>query len=102
MNIFTQHPHKQGVSYFEHWVFAMGIAWRLVRSCLAFVTHALLPFITIERRFDLEATSAYLLERNRFIEAAAKAGHPGPDADISPLSSVTGNIHHQIDRLQAL
>lgn len=74
MTIFTQHPHDQGISYFEHWEFAMSIAWRLLRSVLAFALHALLPWITIEKQLDLEATSAYLLQRNDFIEAAAEAG----------------------------
>lgn len=72
MNAFTNHPHAQGVTYFEHWHFAIGIAWRLLRSVIAFTVHAMLPFITIERRFDLEATSRFLLERNRFIENAAE------------------------------
>jgi len=81
MNIFTQHPHEQGVSYFEHWVFAMGIAWRLLQSVLSFAVHALIPAITIEKRFDLEATSAFLLERNRFIEAAAAAGRADDRAE---------------------
>lgn len=80
MTIFTEHPHDQGISYFEHWGFAMGIAWRLFRSVLAFAIHALMPWITIERKFDLEATSVYLLERNNFIETAANQpatnGHP--------------------------
>ena len=71
MTIFTEHPHEQGVTYFEHWAFAIGIAWRLFRSVLAFSIHALLPIITIDRQLDLEATSAFLLERNDFIEAAA-------------------------------
>ena len=71
MKAFTNHPNSQGVTYFEHWSFAMGIAWRLLRSVLAFVLHAMLPFITIEQRFDLEATSRFLLERNRFIEDTA-------------------------------
>ena len=74
MKAFTEHPHAQGVTYFEHWDFAMGIAWRLLLSVLSFALHAALPFITIQRRFDLEATSAYMLERNRFIENAAAAG----------------------------
>lgn len=78
MNAFTEHPHEQGVTYFEHWSFAMGIAWRLLCSVLAFALHALLPFITIERRFDLEATSAFLLERNQFIETAAATAHGQP------------------------
>lgn len=76
MNALTEHPHVQGVTYFEHWSFAMGIAWRLLTSVIAFALHAMLPFITIERRFDLEATSAFLLERNHFIETAAAAGPP--------------------------
>ncbi len=73
MTIFKKHPHDQGISYFEHWAFAMGIAWRLLRSVIAFGVHAVLPYITIEKQFDLEATSAYLLQRNDFIEAAAQA-----------------------------
>ena len=71
MTLFTEHPHAQGVSYTEHWIFAFGIAWRLFRSVVAFSLHAVLPFITIRRRFDLEATSAFLIERNHFIETAA-------------------------------
>ena len=78
MTVFTQHPHDQGITYFEHWGFAMGIAWRLLRSVLAFAIHALMPWITIEKQFDLEATSAFLLERNHFIETAA--GKPADDA----------------------
>jgi len=75
MTIFTEHTHAQGVSYIEHAQFAIGIAWRLLRSVLAFSLHAVLPFITIDRQFDLEATSAFLLERNHFIETAAARGH---------------------------
>jgi len=74
MTIFTEHPHTQGVSYFEHLAFAVGIAWRLLQSVVAFTLHALLPFISIDRSFDLEATSAFLLERNHFIETAAASG----------------------------
>ena len=71
MKPFTEHPHQQGVTYFEHWHFAMGIAYRLLASVVAFGLHAILPFITIEPRLDLEATAAFLAERNRFIETAA-------------------------------
>jgi len=74
MTIFTQHPHAQGVTYLEHSEFAIGIAWRLFRSVLAFALHALLPCIKIDAKFDLEATSAFLLERNEFIETAAAKG----------------------------
>ena len=85
MTVFTQHPHDQGISYIAHWAFAMGIAWRLFRSVMAFAVHAVLPFIAIERHLDLEATSAYLLQRNDFIDAAAKAGRS--DDTIQPLAA---------------
>ena len=78
MNALTDHPHGQGVTYFEHWAFAMGIAWRLLTSVTAFALHAVLPFISIEKHLDLEATAAFLAERNRFIETAAAAGRAQP------------------------
>ena len=85
MTIFTEHPNEQGISYSEHWGFAMGIAWRLLRSVLAFAIHALLPWITIERQLDLEATSAFLLERNDFIESAADAARTAHDVRPLPI-----------------
>jgi len=90
MSKFTEHPHAQGVTYFEHWSFAIGISWRLLRSVMAFTLHALLPFITIERRFDLEATSAFLLERNDFIETAAANGR----ASHIPVGEQQTSDHH--------
>ena len=90
MNVLTDHPHAQGVTYFEHWAFAIGIAWRLLRSVIAFTIHALLPFITIDRQFDLEATSAFLLERNHFIETAAASGQ----ASHFPVRKPVASGHH--------
>ena len=72
MNPFTQHPEQQGVTYLQHCCFAIGIAWRLFNSVSAFALHALFPFIDIKKRLDLEATSAYLLERNDWINSASK------------------------------
>ena len=88
MSILTDHPHAQGVTYFEHWLFAVGIAWRLLRGVVAFSLHALLPFITIDRQLDLEATSAFLLERNDFIETAAAKGRASSLPARSPVSTV--------------
>lgn len=70
MNPLTTHTQQQGVTYWEHWGFAMGIAYRLFISVWAFVIHAMLPFISIEPEFDLEATSAFLEDRNHWIETA--------------------------------
>lgn len=80
-NPFTAHPRQQCITYLEHWLFAMGIACRLLASVTAFVAHAILPAIRIEPRLDLEATVEYLRERNRWIEAAKRAPHSelGPD-----------------------
>lgn len=77
MNPFTNHPHRQGISYVEHWWFAMGIAFRLLTSVVAFALHAILPFLPIARRLDLGATAAYLAERNRWIETASR---PAPSS----------------------
>lgn len=80
MKTFTRHPIAQGVTYLQHLSFAMGIAWRLSRSVMAFFLHGLFPFIDIEQRLDLEATSKFLLERNRYIETAAARAHGLPDS----------------------
>ena len=86
MNPFTRHPNHKGVSYFEHWFFAMGIAWRLLASVGAFALHALLPFLSIAPQHDLEATAAFLAERNRWIETA----HSRPRVEASTNIVIAG------------
>lgn len=85
MNPFTAHPHRQGVTYFEHWCFAMGIACRLLMSVVAFAAHALLPSISIKPRLDLEATAAFLMERNQWIETARDTAGSGVSSDLVVL-----------------
>jgi hypothetical protein len=70
MNPFTEHTQQQGVTYIEHWCFAMGIAWRLLSTVVAFALHAMFPFIDIEKELDLEATAAFIHQRNESIENA--------------------------------
>ncbi len=82
MNPFTAHTKKQGVTYIEHWIFAMGIAWRLLASVVAFALHATMPFIDIKQRLDLEATMAYLDERNDWIESQKFATPVGEQTDF--------------------
>jgi hypothetical protein len=81
MNPFTGHPYQQGITYFDHCCFATGIAFRLFASVLTFAVHAILPFIPIDRQLDLESTTAFLAERNAWIETDKKtvriAGHTG-------------------------
>ncbi len=83
MNPFATHPRQQGVTYFEHWCFAMGIAYRLLTSVVAFAVHAILPFIPIEPRLDLQSTAAYLTERNRWIETAKGTVHADAQPDFA-------------------
>ena len=87
MNPLTAHPQEQGISYLEHWFFAIGIAYRLIASAILFALHAVLPFITIAPRYDLEATIAYLEERNNWIETAKVA-----DVSVSEQTSESLNI----------
>ena len=74
MNPFTEHTEQQGVSYWEHWGFAMGISYRLLISVIAFALHAIFPFISIDSSNDLEATATFLNERNHWIETVEKPG----------------------------
>ena len=92
MNPFTTHPQKQGVTYVEHWCFAMGTAYRLLIGAVAFAVHALFPFISIKPELDLEATAAFIKERNEWIESAKRGGigrsNPGfNDDDIGGSNS---------------
>ena len=68
MNIFTEHPHKQGISYFEHMVFALNIAIRLLGSVIAFTLHGLFPFFDINKSLDLEETARFINQQNNWIE----------------------------------
>ena len=72
MNPFTEHTEQQGVTYWEHWGFAMGISYRLLISVIAFALHAIFPFISIDSSNDLEATATFLNERNHWIETVEK------------------------------
>lgn len=80
MTLLTDHPYAQGFTDGTHFAVAAGIAFRLLRSAVAFAIHAILPFVSIEPRLDLEATSAYLLARNRFVEQSALTNAIGKDA----------------------
>lgn len=72
MKAFTEHTQAQGLSYSEHWYFAMGVAWRLLHSVIAFSLHAFFPFIHIERKLDFEATMKFINERNEWLEHMKK------------------------------
>jgi hypothetical protein len=81
MNPFTAHTQNQGVTYWEHWGFAMGVAYRLMVTVTAFAIHAILPFISIDSNRDLEATAHFLEERNHWIETAHDRRHESKDPE---------------------
>jgi hypothetical protein len=72
MDPFTAHPYQRGIAYFDHCCFVMGIALRFFASVLAFLVHAILPFVPIDPQLDLESTVTFLTKRNAWIEAAKK------------------------------
>jgi hypothetical protein len=84
MNPFAEHTKGEGLTYWAHGCFAMGIAWRLMSCVSAFALHAMFPFIGIEQLLDLEATSAYLQERNDWIECVGE--HPTSRAAKQPAT----------------
>jgi len=63
----------------------MGIACRLLMSVVAFAAHAMLPSISIKPRLDLEATAAFLMERNQWIETARDTAGSGVSSDLVVL-----------------
>jgi hypothetical protein len=93
MNPFTAHPQEQGINYREHCYFALGIAGRLMTSVIAFTLHALLPFIPIAPRHDLEATTAFLLERNEWIETSHQTALAHDQQNLNAIESHSMQHH---------
>ena len=44
-NIFTEHPHSIGESYFQHLKFAFTFGWKMVMGGSACMIHAIFPFL---------------------------------------------------------
>lgn len=44
-NIFTDHPHSVGESYFVHFKYAIFMSFNLLRAGLACFLHAVFPFL---------------------------------------------------------
>lgn len=47
-NIFTDHPHAIGETYFKHALEALFIALRMTYTSVAMVIHAILPFLFVK------------------------------------------------------
>ncbi len=63
-----KHLKENNTSYLQHFMFAMGVSWRLSVSSLFFMIHALAPMINIPDRYDLDAMALYLFEKNNELE----------------------------------
>jgi hypothetical protein len=92
MNPFIAHPRQQGIGYVEHCHFAMSIACRLFTTTVAFAVHALVPFIGIKPRLDLESTAAYLAEQNRWIEGSRSRVQPDTGSRLGAMIIVKGGM----------
>ena len=44
MSMFHKHPHENGMTYREHFVFAMRVGWRMTFAGIACMFHAIIPF----------------------------------------------------------
>jgi hypothetical protein len=51
----------------------------LFRSVVAFSAHAIFPFIDIQANLDLEATAAFIQQRNHWIETQKQHGETESD-----------------------
>lgn len=45
MNVFKEHPHKWGMTYFEHMVHALKISYNALFAMIASFLHAFFPFM---------------------------------------------------------
>ncbi len=59
-NIFTDHPHSIGETYFKHALEALFIALRMTYTSVAMVIHAVLPFLFVK---TARKTVYYFYER---------------------------------------
>jgi|TARA_R100000479_G_scaffold38737_1_gene17211 hypothetical protein len=53
MNIFTEHPYRNGETYFQHMKKALSFAGIFLFLTFTSVTHALLPFLFITTGSDM-------------------------------------------------
>lgn len=46
-NSFTKHPKEVGMTYWQHFIFALNLAQLNLRACLASIFHAFFPFLFV-------------------------------------------------------
>lgn len=68
-NIFTDHPHSIGETYFEHMRFALKFGGKMTLGGLACIVHAFLPFAFKKTGSNILLNMVqYFVERMPFVE----------------------------------
>ncbi|HLX55172.1 MAG TPA: DUF6356 family protein [Aquella sp.] len=80
-NIFTEHPHSVGETYWQHAKFAGLFAGSMLAGGIACLLHAIFPFL-----FQKTASNFLLTMMHTFVERA-----PHLDERIIPLSQTIEN-----------
>ena len=45
MNMFTKHPSEVGLNYFQHFLFAFSVVYKLIIAVFCCTIHAFFPFL---------------------------------------------------------
>ncbi|TAK75380.1 MAG: hypothetical protein EPO11_05540 [Gammaproteobacteria bacterium] len=72
-NIFTDHPHRIGETYFQHFKFALIFSMNMIVGGIACLIHAIFPFLFPETgsHFLLKMTHRFI-ERMPVVEDRVK------------------------------
>jgi hypothetical protein len=65
VNSFTKHPEEVGMTYWQHFRFAMNLAKLTFKACFASVIHAFFPFLFVNTTSRI-AFTMYNLLKSRF------------------------------------
>jgi len=61
-NSFTKHPEEVGMTYMQHFRFAMNLFQLAFRACLASLIHAFFPFLFVTTTSSITFTLHHLLK----------------------------------------
>ncbi|MBA3662010.1 MAG: hypothetical protein H0W64_09790 [Gammaproteobacteria bacterium] len=75
-NLFTQHPHSLGESYFVHFKFACVFGFKMMLGGFACLLHSIFPFL-----FPKTASNILISLMQEFVERTSR-----PDARVINLT----------------
>lgn len=59
----TEHHRSEGMTYIQHFVYALTIAARMLASAACLILHSVFPFICPPRGLDMESMRDFLNEK---------------------------------------